>query len=262
MKLDKATIAMLAEHLENCELNAQDTLKITDDHPGMDWDDAYLIQEEIKRRKIARGTRIAGLKAGLTSFAKMKQMGVETPCFGFVTDYGCVPDGGEVKVKELIHPKVEPEIVFVMKHALKGPGCHIGAVLAATDFIMPGIEVIDSRYRDFKFDLKSVIADNTSASRFVVGGQIKAPSEVDMRTLGVVMEKNGELVSLGAGAAVLGHPATAIAMLANHLGARGQEIPAGAMILSGGVTEAVAVQAGDHVTLKVQHLGSVSMRFV
>ncbi len=262
MKLDKATIAKLAEHLENCELNAQDTLKITDDHPEMDWDDAYLIQEEIKCRKIARGTKIAGLKAGLTSFAKMKQMGVETPCFGFVTDYGCVPDGGEVKVSELIHPKVEPEIVFVMKKALKGPGCHIGAVLAATDFIMPGIEVIDSRYRDFKFDLKSVIADNTSASRFVIGGQIKAPSEVDMRTLGVVMEKNGEVVSLGAGAAVLGHPATAIAMLANHLGARGQEIPAGAMILSGGVTEAVAVQAGDNVTLKIQHLGSVSMRFV
>ncbi len=262
MKLDKATIAKLAEHLENCELNAQDTLKITEEHPEMDWDDAYLIQEEIKRRKIARGTKIAGLKAGLTSFAKMKQMGVETPCFGFVTDYGCVPDGGEVKVNELIHPKVEPEIVFVMKHALKGPGCHIGAVLAATDFIMPGIEVIDSRYRDFKFDLKSVIADNTSASRFVIGSQIKAPSEVDMRTLGVVMEKNGEVVSLGAGAAVLGHPATAIAMLANHLGARSQEIPAGAMILSGGVTEAVAVKAGDNVTLKIQHLGSISMRFV
>lgn len=262
MKLDKATIAKLAERLENCELNAQDTLKITDDHPDMDWDDAYLIQEEIKRRKIARGIKIAGLKAGLTSFAKMKQMGVETPCFGFVTDYGCVPDGGEVKVSELIHPKVEPEIVFVMKHTLKGPGCHIGAVLAATDFIMPGIEVIDSRYRDFKFDLKSVIADNTSASRFVIGGQIKAPAEVDMRTLGLVMEKNGEVVSLGAGAAVLGHPATAIAMLANHLGARGQEIPAGAMILSGGVTEAVAVLAGDYVTLHVQHLGSVSLKFV
>lgn len=262
MKLDKATIEKLAEHLENCELNARDTLKITDDHPGMDWDDAYLIQEEIKRRKIARGNRIAGLKAGLTSFAKMKQMGVETPCFGFVTDYGSVPDGGEVKVSELIHPKVEPEIVFVMKHALKGPGCHIGAVLAATDFILPGIEVIDSRYRDFKFDLKSVIADNTSASRFVVGGQMKSPADVDMRTLGVVMEKNGEVVSLGAGAAVLGHPATAIAMLANHLGTRGQEIPAGAMILSGGVTEAVAVQAGDNIMLRVQHLGSVSMRFV
>jgi 2-oxo-3-hexenedioate decarboxylase len=262
MKLDKATIDKLAEHLENCELNAQDTLKITDDHPDMDWDDAYAIQDEIRRRKIARGTRIAGLKAGLTSFAKMKQMGVETPVFGFVTDYGAIPDGGDVKTKELIHPKVEPEIVFVMKHALKGPGCHIGAVLAATDFIMPGIEIIDSRYRDFKFDLKSVIADNTSASRFVVGGRIQKPDAVDMRTLGVVLEKNGEVVALGAGAAVLGHPATAIALLANHLGARGQEIPAGAMILSGGITEAVAVKSGDNITLRVQNLGSVSCRFI
>jgi len=262
MKLDKATIDKLAEHLENCELNAQDTLKITDDHPDMDWDDAYAIQDEIRRRKIARGTRIAGLKAGLTSFAKMKQMGVETPVFGFVTDYGAIPDGGEIKMKELIHPKVEPEIVFVMKQALKGPGCHIGAVLAATDFIMPGIEIIDSRYRDFKFDLKSVIADNTSSSRFVVGGRIQVADAVDMRTLGVVLEKNGEVVALGAGAAVLGHPATAIALLANHLGARGQEIPAGAMILSGGITEAVAVKSGDNITLRVQDLGSVSCRFV
>lgn len=262
MKLDQATIARLAEHLEDCEYNARDTLKITDDHPDMDWDDAYLIQEETKRRKIGHGIRIAGLKAGLTTFAKMKQMGVDTPCFGFVTDYGCVPDGGEVKMSELIHPKVEPEIVFVMKRALKGPGCHIGTVLAATDFIMPGIEVIDSRYRDFKFDLKSVIADNTSASRFIIGGQIKAPDAVDMRTIGVVMEKNGKVVSLGAGAAVLGHPATAVAMLANHLGARGQEVPAGTMILSGGVTEAVAVQAGDNVTLRMQGLGMISVRFV
>ena len=261
MKLDTATIARLAEHLENCELKAQDTLKITDDYPDMDWDDAYAIQDEIRRRKVARGTRIVGLKAGLTSFAKMKQMGVETPVFGFITDYGSVPDGGEIKIDQLIHPKVEPEIVFVMKHALKGPGCHVGAVLAATDFIMPGIEVIDSRYRDFKFDLKSVIADNTSSARFVVGGRIRPANALDMRTLGVVMEKNGEIVSLGAGAAVLGHPATAIAMLANHLGARGQEIPAGAVILSGGITEAVAVKSGDNITLRIQELGSISCKF-
>ena len=262
MKLDKATIAKLAEHLENCELEARDTLKITDEHPEMDWEDAYAIQDEIKRRKIARGTKITGLKCGLTSFAKMKQMGVESPVFGFVTDYGCVPDGGEVKCSELIHPKVEPEIVFVTKKALKGPGCHIGAVLAATDFVMPGIEVIDSRYRDFKFDLKSVIADNTSATRFVLGGSATPAEGLDLRTLGVVLEKNGEIVALASGAAVLGHPATAIAMLANHLGPRGEEIPAGTMILSGGITEAIPVKPGANINLKIQHLGSTSIRFV
>ncbi len=262
MKLDQATILKLAEHLEECELNARDTLKITDDHPDMDWDDAYAIQDEIRRRKLARGNKIVGLKCGLTSYAKMKQMGVETPCFGFVTDYGSVPDGGEVKVSELIHPKVEPEICFVLKHALKGPGCHIGAVLAATDFVMPGIEVIDSRYRDFKFDLKSVIADNTSAARFVVGGQTLPAEGVDLRTLGVVLEKNGEIVTLASGAAVLGHPAAAVAALVNHLGARGEEVPAGTLILSGGITEAVAVKPGDHINLRVQGMGSVGCHFV
>ena len=262
MKLDQATILKLAEYLENCELNAQDTPKITDDHPEMDWEDAYAIQDEIKRRKLARGNKIVGLKCGLTSYAKMKQMGVDSPCFGFVTDYGSIPDGGEVKCSELIHPKVEPEIAFITKKPLKGPGCHIGAVLAATDFIMPGIEVIDSRYRDFKFDLKSVIADNTSASRFVVGGRALPADQLDLRTIGVVMEKNGEVVALAAGAAVLGHPAAAVAALANHLGARGEEIPAGTLILSGGVTEAIAVKPGDNVTLRVQHLGSVSLKFV
>jgi 2-oxo-3-hexenedioate decarboxylase len=192
----------------------------------------------------------------------MKQMGVESPCFGFLADYFALPEGGECKVSELIHPKVEPEIAFVTRHALRGPGCHIGAVLAATEFVMPGIEVIDSRYRDFKFDLKSVIADNTSAVRFVVGGRQAAASEVDLRTVGIVLEKNGEPVAFGAGAAVLGHPAAAIAMLANHLGKRGEEIPAGSLILSGGITEAVAVQAGDSVCLRVQGMGSVGMRFV
>ncbi|MBE0587757.1 MAG: 2-oxo-3-hexenedioate decarboxylase [Hydrogenophaga sp.] len=262
MKLDTTTIAALAERLENCQLQQQDTTKITDDHPEMDWDDAYAIQDEIRRRKVARGARVIGLKAGLTSHAKMKQMGVTTPVFGFMTDDYAVPDGGECKASELIHPKVEPEIAFVTKAELRGPGCHIGAVLAATDFVMPGIEVIDSRYRDFKFDLKSVVADNTSAARFVVGGQSMDVLGVDLRTVGIVLEKNGLSVAFGAGAAVLGHPAAAIAMLANHLAERGESIPAGSLILSGGITEAVAVQAGDNVTLRVQGMGSTSLRFV
>ncbi|MDY0105328.1 MAG: 2-oxo-3-hexenedioate decarboxylase [Giesbergeria sp.] len=261
MALSPETIAQLAEHLENCQLQAKDTPKITDDHPQMDWSDAYAIQDAILARKLARGARVVGLKAGLTSHAKMKQMGVTDPVFGFLVDEYVVPEGATVNVSELIHPKVEPEIAFVLKHALKGPGCHIGAVLAATDFVLPGIEVIDSRYRDFKFDLKSVVADNTSAARFVVGGQALRPEDVDLRTVGIVLEKNGQPVALGAGAAVLGHPAAAIAMLANHLGRRGQEIPAGSLILSGGVTEAVAVAAGDNVNLRVQGMGSVSLRF-
>ncbi len=262
MKLDSNTIKSLAEHLETAELEVRDVVKITDDHPDMDWDDAYAIQEEIRRRKEARGQKTVGLKCGLTSFAKMKQMGVETPVFGFLSDYMASPDGGEIKTSELIHPKIEAEICIVTKAPLKGPGCHVGAVMAATDLVVPAVEVIDSRYRDFKFDLKSVVADNTSASRFVIGGRARDLDDLDLRTLGVVLEKNGDVVTMAAGAAVLGHPLAAVAMLANHLGARGQEIPAGSFIMTGGVTEAIAVAPGDSVAVRYQDLGTVSMRFV
>lgn len=125
MKLDTKTIAALAKHLENAELKAQDVTKITDDHPEMDWDDSYAIQDEIRRRKESRGHKTAGLKAGLTSFAKMKQMGVTTPVFRFVSDYMSCPDGGDIKTYELIHPKVEAEIC---RHegAAQGPGLSHG----------------------------------------------------------------------------------------------------------------------------------------
>lgn len=262
MALSSKTLDQLARHLHACQREARDTPKITDEHPEMDWDDAYAIQERILAAKLKGGARVAGYKAGLTSHAKMKQMGVTDPVFGFLVDEFTVPDGGEVKTSELIHPKVEPEICFVTRAELKGPGCSIASVLAASDVVLPGIEVIDSRYRDFKFDLKSVVADNTSASRFVVGGQAVDARGVDLRTTGIVLEKNGVPVALGAGAAVLGHPAAAVAMLVNHLGRRGQSLPAGSLVLSGGATEAVAVRAGDHVCLRMQGMGSVSVRFV
>lgn len=262
MALNRKDIEALAAHLEAAELEARDVTKITDDFPAMDWADAYDIQDEIRRRKEARGNKTVGLKAGLTSFAKMKQMGVDVPCFGFVSDYMARPDGGEIKISELIHPKVEAEICIVTKAPLRGPGCHVGAVMAAIDFVLPAVEIIDSRYRDFKFDLKSVIADNTSASRFVIGGRSRNVEALDLRTLGVVLEKNGQIVAMAAGAAVLGHPAAAVAMMANHLGQRGQEIPAGSFIMTGGVTEAIAVAAGDNVNVRFQDLGSVAMRFV
>ena len=262
MKLDQKTINSLAEHLENAELQVHDVTMITGDYPDMDWDDAYAIQDEIRRRKEARGNKTVGLKAGLTSFAKMKQMGVETPVFGFVSDYMARPDGGEIKHGEMIHPKVEAEICIVTKAPLKGPGCNVAAVMAATDFVVPAVEVIDSRYRDFKFDLKSVIADNTSSSRFVIGGRPRSLDGLDLRTLGVVLEINGDIKSMAAGAAVLGNPLAAVAMMANHLSARGRDIPAGTFIMTGGVTEALLVNPGDNVAVRFQDLGTVSMRFV
>jgi 2-oxo-3-hexenedioate decarboxylase len=262
LKLAEASIQELADRLHRAELEAREIDQISTAHPDMDLDDAYAVQHALRARKVALGARIVGLKAGLTSRAKMTQMGVDQPSYGFLADYFAVPDGGEIDIRKLIHPRVEPEIAFVTSAPLKGPGCHFGAVMAATDFICPAIEVIDSRYRNFKFDMRSVVADNSSSSRFVVGGLARAVADVDVRTLGVVLEKNGIPVAFGAAAAVLGHPAASVALLANMLARRGEVIPAGSLVLTGGVTEAVAVEAGDAITVRVQSLGSVSLRFV
>lgn len=260
--LSKKVIEQLAEHLEDAELKVHDVTKITDDYPDMDFRDAYDIQWEIRRRKEARGNKIVGMKMGLTSWAKMAQMGVEEPCYGFLADYFSCADGSAINMSGLIHPKVEAEIAFVTKAELTGPGCNVADVFAATDFILPAIEVIDSRYRDFKFDIKSVVADNSSSSRFVTGGRRVPIDNIDLSTVGVVMEKNGEIVALSAGAAVLGNPAESVAMLANMLAERGEVIPAGTFIMTGGVTAAVSVEAGDNITVRYHDLGSLSMRFV
>lgn len=259
--LSKDQIESLSEHLESAELQARAVHKITDDHPDLDFEDAYAIQWATRRRKESRGTRIIGMKMGLTSRAKMKQMNVEEPIYGFLADYFQEPEGGEVDTSKLIHPKVEAEIAFVTKAPLRGPGCHVGQVLAATDFLIPAVEIIDSRYENFRFDLPSVVADNASSSRFVTGGAMMSPRETDLRTVGVVLEKNGDPVEVGAGAAVINHPASSVALLANMLAHRDAEIPAGSLILSGGITAAVAVEAGDNVTMRAQGMGSVSMRF-
>lgn len=262
MTLDQHSIASLAAHLERAETGATAVAKITDRYPGLDLDDAYAIQARIRAIKAEKGIGLAGYKAGLTSRAKMKQMGVEVPVFGLLFDYMAVADGGDIDTSSLIHPKVEAEIAFVLKRPLRGPGCHAGAVLAATDFVVAAVEVIDSRYENFRFDLPSVVADNTSSSRFVAGTVARGVEGLDLRCLGLVMEKNGQIAAMAAGAAVLGHPAAAVAQLANHLGALGEELPAGAYIMSGGATEAIPVAAGDSIHVRFQDLGSVRMRFV
>lgn len=262
MALTKEAIDHLAARLESAELECREVTKITEDYPEMDWDDAYAVQDAIRDLKLARGVTIAGYKAGLTSHAKMKQMGVTDPVFGFLTDYGMIADGGEIDTSGLIHPKVEAEIAFVLRHELKGPGCHIAAVLAATEFVLPAVEVIDSRYKDFKFDLKSVIADNTSAARWITGGIASDVRGVDFSNLAIVMEKNGEVVSEVTGSAVLGHPAHSVAMLANMLARRGESLPAGAFIMTGGATEAVPVSAGDEVRVRYDRLGTLSMHVI
>ena len=260
--LNQATIEKLAEHLENAELQAYEVTKITDDYPNMTFTDATDVQWEIRRRKMSRGHKIVGMKMGLTSWAKMKQMGVEMPCYGFLADYFSLPDGAQVPFDELIHPKVEAEIAFVTNKELSGRNLTVEDVLAATELVVPAVEIIDSRYKDFKFDLTSVQADNSSSTRFVVGSHAAKPEDFDWSTIGVVMQKNGEIIELGAGAAVLDHPAASVAMLATMLAERDEVIPAGTFIMTGGITAAVLVEKGDSIVVRYQGLGAVTMKFV
>ena len=260
--LDQETIEKLAEHLENAELQAYEVTKITDDYPNMTFTDATDVQWEIRRRKMSRGHKIVGMKMGLTSWAKMKQMGVEMPCYGFLADYFSLPDGAQVPFDELIHPKVEAEIAFVTNKELSGKNLTVEEVLAATELVVPAVEIIDSRYKDFKFDLTSVQADNSSSTRFVVGSHAAKPEDFDWSTIGVVMQKNGEIIELGAGAAVLDHPAASVAMLATMLAERDEVIPAGTFIMTGGITAAVLVAKGDSIVVRYQGLGTVTMKFV
>src|SRR4029453_8149387 len=159
-------------------------------------------------------------------------------------------------------PRVECEVAFVTKHPLKGAGCTREEVLAATDFVVPALEIIDSRFAGFKFDLPSVIADNSSSARYIVGGRARYPGDLDISSLGVVMEKNGEAVAMASSAAVMEHPAEAVALLVKVLAELGEDLPARSFVMSGGITVAIPVQRGGHIFAPCQQLGSISTRFI
>ncbi|MGC6768441.1 2-keto-4-pentenoate hydratase [Enterococcus sp. LJL128] len=246
-------------------LNAQDEnyeiLKITEKlYPKLTMAEAYQIQAALIKRRLDRGEKIVGPKMGLTSLAKLQQMNVSDPIYGYVFDTMVVPDGGTAEMADYIHPKVEPEIGFILKKELKGPGVTKEAVLEATEAVFPAIEIIDSRYLNFNFTMTDVVADNTSAAGAVFGTHLISPKGIDLETIGVVLQINGEVKTVGAGAAVLNHPAESVAYLANMLAEKGEAIKPGEPILTGGLTEAVAVSSGDYVEVKFgETLGEVRL---
>ncbi|MDM5196765.1 fumarylacetoacetate hydrolase family protein [Fictibacillus enclensis] len=251
-----------AEFLHRAETEKKDVFRITADYPDMTIDDAYKIQEKLVAIKLGQGHRVIGPKMGLTSQAKMKQMNVEEPIYGYIFDYMVVPEGGALSMQELIHPKVEAEIAFVLGKDIEGPGMTGAQVLAATEYVVPALEIIDSRYENFKFTLPDVIADNASSSRVVIGNRVTDPAGLELDLVGVTLSINGEIKDFGAGAAVVGHPANSIAMLANMLARKGEKLKAGDVILSGAVTGAVMLSVGDTVSAKLDGLGEVSFKVI
>ena len=221
---------------------------------GFDLAAGYEVQRLLRRE----AGPLAGWKLGVTSRAKQAQVGVHEPVRGFLAASDALDLGSPLVVAENIQPRAEPEIVFIMGADLSGPAVSSSAVLAATASVAVGIEVLDSRYLDYKFTMPDVVADNTSAGRYVVGSAVPAAG-LDLRLIGVVLEHNGEVVATAAGAAALGHPAAAVAWLVRSLAAENEGLRAGDIVLSGGLTAAVPVKAGDVVTVTADRLGSVEL---
>lgn len=259
--LDAATLDRIAVQVAEAQAAPHTMPKLTDDFPGLDVEGGYDVQDRLLEKWSADGRELIGYKAGLTSKAKMEQMGVSEPSFGILMRDFVDCEGGVIPTQAMIHPRVEAEIAFVMKDELKGPDVTIDEILDATEFVQPAIEILDSRFEKFKFDLASVIADNGSAARFVLGGRPRRPRDLDLRTIGLVLERNGEIAALASSGAVLGHPAEAIRMMVSWLNARGRTLPAGSVVLTGGATEAIPVEAGDAVFARFQDMGEISVRF-
>lgn len=253
------TIETAAEILLEAEATRTDRHPVTDDWPELDLDTAYRVQDTLVARKVAQGEKIVGIKLGLTSEAKQKRMGISSPLTAWLTDGMVLASGDPVPTAELIHPRVEPEIVFVMGQRLQGPGVTAESALAAVKSVHAGAEVIDSRYTDFKFTLPDVIADNASSSRFVVSDTEIAPAGLDLVAEAVTLSSDGETVYTATGAAVQGNPAEALALAANSLAERGIAIEPGWIVLTGGMTDAVPIAPGQCVAADFTHLGSVSL---
>jgi 2-oxo-3-hexenedioate decarboxylase len=257
MTAQRWDVDSVATELLACEAERRDRVKFTDEWPELDVETGYRIQDETLRRRLARGEKLIGVKLGLTSRAKQQRMNVDTPFVAWLTDAMILPAGDPVPQDQLIHPRIEPEIVFVMRERLAGPGVTGAQAMAAVGSILGGVEIIDSRYKDFKFTAGDVIADNASSGAFVTGGITLPPEAIDLATEAVLMEVDGEIVDSATGAAVQGHPGEALALAANDLAKRGLAIEAGWIVLTGGITDAVFAPPGSSIAAHFAHLGSV-----
>lgn len=219
---------------------------------------AYEVQNALISLRLKRGERLVGGKLGLTSRAKQIAMGVDKPLYGMVTSGMLRTSGTRLSLKEFIHPRVEPEIAFILGKPLEGPGVTVADVLAASRYLCPALDVIDSRYEGFSFTHVDAIADNASSTAFTLGDDVVEPRG-DLALSGCVLDVDGRIVESAAGAAVMGHPAAAVAFMANQLAEAGGRLEAGWVVLSGGLTAPVPLRPGISVTATISGLGSVTI---
>lgn len=230
-------------------------------HPHLSIDDAYAIQQRQVERRRAEGAVVSGFKIGLTSAAMQQQLGVDQPDFGHLFTDMVRPADAPISCSDFLQPRAEPEIALVLRAPLKGPGLSVADVLRASEYVVPAIEIIDSRITAWKISLADTVADNASSGGVVLGNTCTPIAGLDLSMLGCVLRRNGRIAYTGAGAAVMGSPLFAATWLANTLTARGVELAAGHIILTGSITAAIPVRAGDTVTASIDRIGSVTAVF-
>lgn len=256
-----AGVASLADALDRARTTCEPVEPLSGTHPGLDLSSAYAVQLEGVRRRLAAGERVVGHKVGLTSLAMQEQLGVDSPDLGHLFAADVLASGGELDVSRLLAPRVEPEIAFVLGSALSGPDVHAAQVLAATAHVLPSLEVIDSRIRDWRIGLLDTVADNASGAGTVLGAEPIDVTGLDLAAVEVELHVDGELREKGVGAAVLGDPAEAVAWLVRALHALdGSGLEPGHVVLPGSCTRAVAVTAGTQVRAVFTGLGTVELR--
>ncbi len=222
---------------------------------------AYAIQDFNTERGLKDGRRLVGRKIGLTSVAVQKQLGVEQPDYGMLFADMAIPDGWEITRSQLLQPKVEAEIAFVLGRDLDSESPTISDVFRAVDYAVAAIEVVDSRIADWKIGILDTIADNASSGVYVLGGEPRPLTDLDLRLCGMVMECKGEPISTGAGAACLGNPLNAVLWLARTMARVGRPLKAGDTVMSGALGPMCPVVWGDVVEARIEGLGSVRAAF-
>lgn len=235
---------------------------LTDTWEKLDVVDAYDIQLRNIRRRVADGAIVKGHKVGLSAKAMQQMVGVNEPDYGTLLHDMFYFEHDEIPVARIMQPRVEIEVAFVLGRELKGPGVSAADVVRATDYLLPSLEVVGSRVRDWKITIGDTIADNASSGCVVLGGSPTPISEVDPRTIGAVLRKNGEVVETGCSGAVLGNPVTAVAWLANKVADFGVALEPGNVVLPGSCTRMSPVVPGDVVRADFDVLGHVSASFV
>ena len=260
--MDQSTIEKLGDTLYEALVARKPVAPLTASHPEMTIEDAYHVQQRMIARRLEKGERVVGKKIGVTSKAVMNMLGVHQPDFGYLLDGMVYNEGESIEMDDLIQPKAEGEIAFLLKKDLMGPGVTAADVIAATEGVMACFEIVDSRIQDWKIKIQDTVADNASCGVFVLGDQLVDITDLDLSLCGMVLEKNGEIVVTGAGAATMGHPVNAMVWLANTLGKLGIALKAGDIVLSGAMGAMVPVQKGDNLRMSIGGIGGCSVRFV